>query len=161
MWSAISKEVIKLACFNFVDDQTLLTSGPDNYTTGEQIYARAQEMMTYWEESIRATGGAVAHDKSYWYLVDFALSGKKWRYRTIDEMPGDLLLPKGEGRVPTPVERLEVTQSKELLGLEGNPASDEKDEAAALRAKTEGWRDKVRMHKLNKKMDGMFSPDPL
>ena len=63
----------------------------------------------------------MAHDKCYWYLIDFAVTGKKWRHKTIQELPGELTMPKGEDRTPTPIKRYEVSESEKLLGLELPP----------------------------------------
>ena len=90
MWSAICAEAIKMVCVNFVDDQTLAHGGPTNFTSGEAVFADAQAMLDYWEAALRATGGAVAHDKSYWYLIDFHWNGSSWQYRPKSSMPGDL-----------------------------------------------------------------------
>ena len=65
LWSGICKEVIKLVCWNFVDDSSLVHGGPDNYTSGEDIYTTMQPMLDYWESALRVTGGAIAHEKSY------------------------------------------------------------------------------------------------
>jgi hypothetical protein len=149
LWSAISQEAIKLACFQFVDDGTLIQGGPRPDSTGEEVYAGMQEVLNYWEGSLRATGGAIAHEKSYWHLIDFKLKSTKWTYRTIADVPGDLLLPKGDERIPTKIERLEVTKAKELLGIMIRPDGSEKDQVQHLLTKTRKWRDAIRTRRVS------------
>ena len=58
MWSALTYEAIKLICSNFVDDTKLFQGGPNNYTSGRDVYRQMQPMLDYWEATLRATGGA-------------------------------------------------------------------------------------------------------
>ena len=150
LWSAISREAIRLVCFNFVDDSSLMLGGPTNYTSGRDIYNRMQPMLDLWESALRATGGAVAHEKSYWHLVDFYWKDGAWRYRKVSDIPGDLTLPQGDDRTPTPIQRLEVTEAKELLGLMIRPDSNESDQFDSLLAKARKWRDAIRTRKVNR-----------
>jgi hypothetical protein len=118
MWGAISRAVMDLISFQYVDDATISHSGPSNDTPGEIILASMQEVIDHWEGALRTSGGAIAHDKSYWHLVDFKWNGSRWAYRKASEVPGTLSVTGPDG-IPVDIERLEVTQSKEMLGLMG------------------------------------------
>jgi hypothetical protein len=63
IWSALTYEAIKLVCSNFVDDTQLFHGGPNNYTLGWDVYRQMQPMLDYLEAALRATGGALAHEK--------------------------------------------------------------------------------------------------
>jgi hypothetical protein len=147
MWGAISKAVLDLISFQYVDDATISHSGPSNDTTGETVLATMQEVLDHWEGALRTSGGAIAHDKSYWHLVDFKWNGSRWIYRKAAEIPGTLSVTGPDG-TPVLIERLEVTQSKEMLGLMGRPDGIESDEATHLRSKTLAWSDSIREHKV-------------
>jgi hypothetical protein len=45
-----------------------------------------QPMLNYWEAALHAMGGALAHEKSYWSLVDFKWENDKWRYCNQSDM---------------------------------------------------------------------------
>ena len=142
-WGPISKAVLDLISFQYVDDATIAHSGPSNDTTGETILASMQEVIDHWEGALRTSGGAIAHDKSYWHLVDFKWNGTRWVYRKVAEIPGTLTVTGPDG-TPVDIECQEVTQSKEMLGLMGRPDGVESDEAAHLRSKTLAWSDSIR-----------------
>ncbi len=87
-WNAISKEAIDLVTFQFVDDATLIHSHPSNSATGTEVLADLQHVLTTWEESLRATGGALCQEKAYWYLIDWEWKNGNWTYKTEDQVPG-------------------------------------------------------------------------
>jgi len=62
------------------------------------------------------TGGALAPEKSYWYLVDVNSDG---HYADPEATPGELILNnKGD---PVVIERLSVTATKKTLGIWSRP----------------------------------------
>ena len=79
-----------LVCFAFVDDTDVVHGGSNESTTGEEVLPVMQEVVDQWEGSIRATGGALVPSKSYWYLIDFVMKNGAWKYRSIQNMPGDI-----------------------------------------------------------------------
>ena len=46
---------------------------------------------------IKATGGALVPDKSYWYLLDFEWKRGEWRYATEDETPAEIMVNDMDG----------------------------------------------------------------
>ena len=44
-WSAIRKEAVEFVCYSFVDDASVLHSGPDNFTTGEDLVAQMPAVL--------------------------------------------------------------------------------------------------------------------
>jgi len=49
-------------------------------------------VLTLWEQGLRATGGALVPEKSFWYLIDFQWQGSKWRYAAYATELGELLM---------------------------------------------------------------------
>ncbi len=64
---AISALTFRLCGFAFVNDLDLIADGD----TGDLAHAKMQETITCWEGIITTAGGAIAPEKSWWYLVDF------------------------------------------------------------------------------------------
>ena len=69
-WSLIRKRATAFACFAFVDDTDLIHAKFDREVSRDTLLEEAQEALTLWEGLIRSTGGDLAPEKSYWYLVD-------------------------------------------------------------------------------------------
>ena len=49
-------------------------------------------MIDTWEIILRATGGTLRLDKSYWCMIDYQHIGNRWVYRSIDQLPEESLL---------------------------------------------------------------------
>jgi hypothetical protein len=123
-WSLIRKRVIELTCFAFVDDTDIFHVSKDPNATTAELIAEAQEALTLWEGLIRATGGDLAPEKSYWYLLEVVRKNGKWGYQRIQDTPGDLYLQNGAYKV----KRHELTQAEEALGIQTRPDGNMKDE---------------------------------
>jgi hypothetical protein len=100
-----------------VDDTDLIHSTSDPTVEIETLLAEAQQALTLWEELLGATGGALAPEKSYWYLIDVVYKNGNWTYATQEDVPGDLFLQEGAFRV----RRQEVSQPNEALGIMTRP----------------------------------------
>ena len=147
VWSAITRAVIKFICINFIDDGSLFLGGPSNTTPGSEVYNRMQTLLDMWESALRATGGAVAFDKSYWYLIDFHWNGNSWQYIPKEKSPGDLTLPQNTpGRERAVIPRLNPHEARELLGVMLQPDGNETSQYKHLLAKAKKWKDAVRSH---------------
>jgi hypothetical protein len=68
-----------------------------------------------WEGLLRASGGAIEPIKSWWVLVNFVWDDNldNFRYRSIDEMPGELTVRDHTGTRWT-LERCKVHDSNSL-----------------------------------------------
>jgi hypothetical protein len=102
-----------------------------------------QNVLNHWEGALHTTGGAIAADKSYWHLIDFKWTQGDWKYRRIDEVPGELTVTGTDGN-PVTIDRLEINESKELLGLQLRPDGDCSDQVKRLRKKTIQWAENIR-----------------
>jgi hypothetical protein len=59
-----------VVCFAFVDDTDLIHLTQDPQVSTLQMLTDAQEALTLWEGLLQGTGGTLAPEKSYWYLVE-------------------------------------------------------------------------------------------
>jgi hypothetical protein len=61
---------MSIVCFDFVNNTDLIHAPRSPDTPTNQILQEAQEALTLWEGLFTAMGGALAPEKSYWYLVE-------------------------------------------------------------------------------------------
>ena len=72
--STISRELFLLVGFLYVDDCDLIQSGEDPLTVARSM----QRVILQWRDLMEVIGGALASDKTYWYLVEFVWKRGKW-----------------------------------------------------------------------------------
>ena len=148
--TVISGDSFSFVCYTFVDDSDVVHSLQDTNTTNDtemgttKLVKDMQKVVDTWEGGLRASGGALVTAKSYWFLIHFIFERNRWRYARIDESPGNITIREitGNGRVE--LERLEVQEAWETLGvfiaMNGNQIAQTK----ALWEKAVCWADKVR-----------------
>ena len=143
--TALSGESGYFVCYTFVDDTDLVHSSD----TSEHLIQELQHMLDHWEGGLRATGGAINASKSYWYAFDFHWDGKKWRYTTVEEVPGSLSTRTIDGNRRESLIRLEPSEARETLGLwialDGNQTA----QFTALVNKAQTWAERIRAGRLN------------
>jgi len=133
-----------LVYFGFVDDTNLILNNNNPGVTSEDLIDEAQLELSMWEGLISATGGALAQEKSYWYLVEVGPDGK-YVFKT--KQLGSLLLHnKGQ---PETIECLEVTEARKTLGIWSRPDGLMIDKVNALKSKALKWADAVRTKHIN------------
>ena len=78
--SPLSKEHLKLCGFAFVDDTDLLqaSGGQHNRNNPDDTMERMQQSVDAWEAAAKTTGGSIAVDKSWFYLIHFQWEKGKW-----------------------------------------------------------------------------------
>jgi hypothetical protein len=153
--TALSLLPIAIVCFAFVDDTDTVQSGSSVDATGEEVLLELQAALDLWEGALRATGGALDPSKSFWYLIDFVWDNKKFRYRTIEEMPGDLVV-KDHQRVPAVLRRFEVSHSEKTLGVFVAMDGNIKAQKEYLLGISKEYADRIRTRKLHKN-DAMYT----
>ncbi len=114
--SPITNNENRMIGFAFVDDTDILASTPncnDADTTAELM----QQTIDYWEAAAKTTGGAIAPEKSWYYLIHFKWSNGKWTYGDPHDMVNEALtcLNKDDERIE--LKALPVTQAEEMLGV--------------------------------------------
>ena len=143
-WTLIHNRAFTITCFAFVDDTDLIHSNNDPNVSTAKLIQEYQEALTLWEGLVRASGGALSPEKSYWYLVEVIWKKGRWQYVTPQDHPGSLHLP-GQ---PNPVPRLSPSKAKEVLGIMIRPNGDIKDEFKYLQQKIAKLCDSVRTNRI-------------
>jgi hypothetical protein len=92
MLSAILGLLVSIVCYAFVDDTNIIYAAASTSVKGEEVIGQMQEILNRWGGLLQATGDALVPKKSYWYAIDFKWMGSSWKYRTIDDMPGNILI---------------------------------------------------------------------
>ena len=72
--SAVSKPLFLLIGFSYVDDCDLIKSGEDPLTVARSM----QRVIQQWGDLMEVTGGALASDTTYWYLLEILWKRGKW-----------------------------------------------------------------------------------
>jgi hypothetical protein len=115
--TAMSLSLIHFVCYVFVNDSDVVHMGSTIDSTGKEVAKMMQTVVDHWEGGLRATGGALVADKSYWYLIDFEWKGNKWKYRKTASMPGEIDIRSVDGDSCIPLRRFEVEHAEETLGV--------------------------------------------
>ena len=148
--TSISSQAIRFVGYAFVDDTDLIQTSKDGTETGAEILEQMQEGVNMWEGIIDATGGALAVEKSRWWLIDFIWDDRgNYRYATIDDTPGQLTVRDWDGIVK-PIQRMEPTEAYETLGLWMAPDGNLDEQFDRLLTMVKQWSDRIRTSFLRK-----------
>jgi hypothetical protein len=148
--TVMSGTEFSFVCYTFVDDSDMVHSSQANITPDDTdmettaLVHEMQQVVDTWEGGLRASGGALVPAKSYWFLIHFIFERNGWRYASIAETPGNITIRDipGTGRVE--LERLEVQEARETLGVFIAMDGNQKAQTQALWEKAVTWADKVR-----------------
>ena len=79
--------------FAYVDDTDLLqTAGTtQHFNDPDRTIRNMQKSIDCWEGVAKSTGGAIATDKSWWYIIHFDWDGSKWSYGSLNNVLEDEL----------------------------------------------------------------------
>ena len=160
--TVISGDEFSFVCYTFVDDSDVVHSTKEDATTVEnttttdetetaitKLVNEMQQVVDTWEGGLRASGGALVPTKSYWFLIHFVFERSRWRYASIAETPGNITIRNIPGTARVELERLEVQEARETLGvfiaMDGNQTA----QTQALWEKATIWADKVRTGKFS------------
>jgi len=145
----ISGEELKIVGFAFVDDKDLLRASRPGEQTSEEVAQDMQEGLDLWEGLLKATGGALVPDKSYWYLIDFKWKEGAWKYATTEETQFNLTM-RDKDDIRHVLERLPVNEARRSLGYRSAPDGNRKAQVAYMRKVAVEWSDKLRAGHLTK-----------
>ena len=77
---AMTKEILDIVGYAFVDNTDLIQMAKQATDTLEDVDHNLQQALNWWEGGIKTTGGALVPDKTFWYGVKFRWEGTKWKY---------------------------------------------------------------------------------
>lgn len=143
----------------YVDDTALMANYEPSMDAPNQTNKQEQYMCTHmqdiaqdFERKLFTTGGALALNKCFWYLISW-----KWMedgsatMKTLEEAPGEIYLTKGYDREnPQKIKRKEVNKSERTLGVRLNPTQDMTDEIKYRYQQIIKWAEAVNTSKLNR-----------
>jgi hypothetical protein len=134
--SAITLVVLAILAWLYVDDTDLTNLAKNTQESGEQILNRIQAALSCWTGTLRATGGDINAEKSYYYIMDSHWTNSTWRPRSISHMPGNLLITNEAG---TNVEllRKELSDASKTLGIFIAPDANQVQQTEYLQNKAE------------------------
>jgi hypothetical protein len=78
--ACINGDTIRFVGYSFVDDTDLIQSASDPEDSSMTVAENMQRALDTWEGTLRATGGTIVPDKSFWYLIGFQWLEGKWQY---------------------------------------------------------------------------------
>jgi hypothetical protein len=94
---SVSSQDIRFVGYAFVDD-TDLEFKQDCTETGDEMREQMQAGVNMWEVIIDATGGALAVEKSCWWLIDFIWDDQgNFKYATKSRIPRRTAHHQGSG----------------------------------------------------------------
>ena len=169
----ISKKSIKTAGILYVDDTNLwvgLNGDDDLY----DVVHKAQESVSFWGNSLIATGGALNPEKCKWTIHDMVPKADgTWEYNrctpalsTIKEgkvYPGtieveqddnepedreldnfQLKIPQASGRPAAVIDQLQSSQAEKNLGIYTPPDENSEPQFEAMRDRVDDWTTKMK-----------------
>ena len=69
--SCLSRLVLVIARFAFIDEMYIINAAKSVNTLGEDLIKHQQRVVGTCESTLRATGGALQSDKFYWYIINY------------------------------------------------------------------------------------------
>ncbi|CAJ1968496.1 unnamed protein product [Cylindrotheca closterium] len=151
--SALESKLVTAQCFCFVDDTNVIEAGNTVHHSGEAICASVQDAATLWAGGIRAIGGAINPEKSFWWLIDFEWDSRtgKWKFRGKKAVVPDFALqPQGLSGATESLRRLEPDDSERTLGVMLAPLENLEAHKAQTVAKAKDWAEQLRPNLLHK-----------
>jgi hypothetical protein len=84
--------------------------------TLEIVMEQMQHAVSAWHGGLRAMGGALKSDKCSWGMADFVWTWGQWRYATMEDRPGEILVPDLDGTV-LPIAWIEPLEAVKVVGM--------------------------------------------
>jgi hypothetical protein len=148
--TVMSGDELSFVCYTFVDDSDVVhSSDSNNDSDTSDLIAEMQEVVNTLEGSLHASGGALVPTKSYWFLISFIFERNHWRYTRLEECPGVISIQNIDGSCHVELERLDIHEAKETLGIWIAMDGNQHAQTQALIASAYLWADCVRTGKLS------------
>jgi hypothetical protein len=84
--TSIEGKQLHFVGYSFVDDTDIIQSGQPGETF-QVLDTRMQAAMYTWGGGLRATGGALEPEKSFWYLIQLCWKNGQWAYVSNEDTP--------------------------------------------------------------------------
>ena len=160
----ISRREGHLAAILFVDDTDLIHIDMEQDQSVYQAHAAMQESIENWGQLLIATGGSLKPSKCFYHMISFVWSPDgRWKYENNeDDEDLNISVPMPDGSSVF-IDHEAVGTSKKTLGVETCPSGDNKGQLEAMQDKAQGWVDKAKNGKLQRRslwflLDKQFWP---
>jgi len=131
--SSIRKYCVELAGFAYVDDTDLIQVN----NCINVVVRKMQSTVHLWNELVSVTGGILAPEKCWWYLVAFKYLSGKWT--ACNPNAQHKVWMKDAKKQRREIERIPVSTGINMLGVHIAPDGNNKDHIIYLRKKAEKW----------------------
>ena len=150
--SPISKNTTTFCGYAFVDDSDLLQASGANSTLNDPdtTLTDMQKAIDCWEAVAKSTGGAIATDKSWWYVIHFNWKNGQWSYGNLDNVITESLTCKDKDGIRRELKYLPSNQSEEMLGVFLSPDGSNDRQIKKLKTKTKELGELVRTGHLDR-----------
>jgi hypothetical protein len=150
-----SLSTIVIAGFAFVDNTDLLHAGAHPQLSDTSLVPQMQRVVDTWEGLLRATGGVIREDKSYWYLINYEYHQGRWKYLSKLEAPGELDVKVVDCRGQPRAQRVLLTrfkpsEARETLGVYTPMDGNWRRQKQALTALAQRYAEYIRTQKTNR-----------
>ena len=138
----LTKKLIKIVGYSFVDDTDLVVGGDDDKL--DDIYEQMQQAVDLWQLGIESTGGALVPEKSFWSEVAFQWDNKgQWSYVEDNGMDSKVYM-KDKDNINRELRKTRPSEAIETLGVHLAPDGNDTTQYEVLRTKAIGWANKIK-----------------
>ena len=109
--SPITNEKMEVCSFAFVDDTDLIAMSPSGQNDGNDARTRMQTVINEWEAVSKTTGGALAPNKCWGWIISFDWDKDVWKYSVHDDSETPMTV-KNECEEVNNIETLQASQAK-------------------------------------------------
>ena len=153
--SCLSRLALVITGFVLVDDTDIINATKSVNTTGEWLLKKQQNVVDTLKGTLRETGGALRPYKSYWYMIVYQHIGKRWVYRSIDQLSREITVKVSDSS-RQPLLQLRPNQAKETLGIFVSMNGNAKDQISHLLSKTRQLTEHLHISQVEKKKRGIY-----
>jgi hypothetical protein len=138
--------IYEITAFTFVDDNDLVQEISDISDCAQQ----PQKALDVWNESLQASGGACAPDKSSWTAIIHKWNrNNKWSLGSIRDFPGAITLKDDHGTRQT-LQRSAPTDAALALGIMFSPSGQMNSHFKLLQSKCKVWANSINQSTLSR-----------
>ena len=144
----ITKEALEPLGFAYVDNADIIAMADGH--EADETFKKMQETLNYWEGVAKTTGGALAPNKCWWYLVE--IRWKKdgtWEYYQ-GEREGVMKVQDKDNNWGT-LKHLQVTEAKKMLGVYLAPNGDDSHQKKVMVQKAVKFGERIRTGAIQKR----------
>jgi hypothetical protein len=143
--TVILGDEFSFVCDTFVDHSDVVHSCLDTNTSADtaNLVSEMQQAVDTWEGGLRASGGALVPTKSYWFLIHFVFERNRWQYARLNKTPGNITIRDIPGTARVELERLDVNEARETLGVFIAMNGNREAQTQELWEKATAWAEKV------------------